>query len=488
MRKRMIMRLLITAALAVCSAWGVSAQSLFDEIILDGETVSASSDTTAIASKKKNAALTVSELRSTPELATTGSLWDLTDEYGMPLDSLYFGPQELLVDPNMDVDYFLMPPAFYMPATLIHYEGTLIGKMVNPISPDSPKPSEMNWADRVVARTARQQERFQTFMIEHPELVMYNLETLPEAPNEFVMEVDPNSAKINVTEFTRDVKEMASVAKPVELGRIHWLHNFDGSLQFSQAYISPNWYQGGKSNVNSILALYYQLRLNPAFHPNFSFEFWTRYRLGMNNAPDDEVHNYNITEDQIQMNVSAGLRAWKRWSYSVNGFFKTQLLNHFRNNSHDLASALLAPGEFNLGVGMTYGYAKDKINLSATINPLSYNLKMCMNDKLPSQWFGIDEGQKTKSFYGSNIEVRFSARMAWNINYSTRMFFFTNYEVKQGDWEHTLTFNINRFLSTTLYCYLRYQSDAKQFEDTKWHKWQFKEVMSIGFSYKFVRG
>ncbi len=480
-------RLFILAVAAVLAAAGVSAQSLFDEIILDGETVSASSDSIDI---DEQPVVPVQPRRATAQTPKDGgvpSLWDLTDEYGNPLDSLYFGPQELLVDPYMDVEYTLMPPAFYMPATFISYDGTLMGKAVNPVSPDSPKVSEMNWADRVVARTARQQELFQQFMIAHPELVVYNIETLPRAPKDFVMEVDPTSAKINVTEFTRDVKEMASVAAPVELKRIHWLHKFDGSLQFSQAYISPNWYQGGKSNLNGLMSLFYKLRLNPAFHPNFSFELTTQYRVGVNNAPDDEVHNYNITEDLLQINMNTGLKAWKRWSYSANAVLKTQMLNHFRNNSHDLTSAMFAPGDFNLGIGMTYGYSKNKVNFSASINPLSYNLRMCLNHRLPPQWFGIEEGKKTKSQYGSNTELRFSVRMAWNIEYSTRLFAFTNYETAYGDWEHTLNFTINRYLSTRLYCYLRYQSDGKQFEDTKWHKWQLKEILSIGFSYTFAR-
>ena len=497
MIKRMFLRILAIITTIAAGGFQTYGQSLFDEIILDGETVSASSDTIAVSATDTatQPELTIVQARQNTRNRRKAkekipSLWDLTDENGNPLDSLDFGPQDLLVDPYMDVEQMLMPKSFYLPAIFVKYDGTLARQAIDPISPDSPFQKDMNWAERTVARDALQRQRFQEFMIAYPELVRYNIETMPRAPKEFVMEVDPTTAKINVTEFTRDVKEMASVAKRVDLGRINWLHNFDGSLQFSQAYISPNWYQGGKSNLNGILNLYYKIRLNPAFHPNLNFEATAQYRLGVNNAPDDEVHDYNITEDLLQINTNFGFRAWKRWFYSVNAQFKTQLLNHYRNNSHDLTSNFLSPGELNVGVGMTYNYENHKktISFSASINPLSYNLKICRDDEqLNPTWFGIDEGHKTKSQYGSNIELRFNAKLAWNIEYFTRMFAFTNYETEYGDWEHRITFNINKFLSTNIFAHLRYQSDAKPVEETKWHKWQFKEILSIGFTYKFAR-
>ena len=83
--------------------------------------------------------------------------------------------------------------------------------------------------------------------------------------------------------------------------------------------------------------------------------------------------------------------------------------------------------------------------------------------------------------------MTFRWKMTYNIEYFSRMFIFTNYEYLQGDWEHTVSFNINKYLSTRLYAHLRYQSDAKKIEDTRWNKWQLKEILSIGFSYRFSR-
>ena len=357
------------------------------------------------------------------------------------------------------------------------------------MSADSIIPDNLTWADLIVRRDHRRNAFVQNFMMQNPGSVRYNLEFMPRPPKEFVMEVDPEQAKINVREFTRDEKALKEYVKPLELPRINWLKKFDASLQFSQAYVSPNWYQGGNSNLNAILNLLYDVKLNPAFHPDLIFETSMQYKLGANTVPDDTVHGYNISEDLLQINSKFGYKAVKRWYYSVTVQFKTQLLNSYNTNSNRLKSAFLSPGELNVGLGMTYSNENKKktMTFTAAVSPLSYNLKMCTNSKLNPTWFGIEEGKKTISQYGSSSEMTFRWKMTYNIEYFSRMFIFTNYEYLQGDWEHTVSFNINKYLSTRLYAHLRYQSDAKKIEDTRWNKWQLKEILSIGFSYRFSR-
>ena len=326
-------------------------------------------------------------------------------------------------------------------------------------------------------------------MMAYPQIIRYNLASMPRPPREFVMEVDPELAKINVREFTRDETAMKQVVEPVKLDRINWLHNFDASLQFSQAYVSKNWYQGGNSNLNAILNVLYNVSLNQKFHPNLIFDTSVQYKLGVNNAPDDTVHAYNISEDLLQINSKFGLKAARRWYYSVNVQFKTQLLNNYRVNTEDLTAAFLSPGELNLGLGMTYSYENPKktLTFTAALSPLSYNLKMCTNSRLNPVAFGIEEGKRSVSQYGSSAELTCRWKITYNIEYFSRMFIFTNYEYVQGDWENTINFNINKFLTTRIFAHLRYQSDAERIAETRWHKWQLKEILSIGFAYKFSR-
>ena len=75
--------------------------------------------------------------------------------------------------------------------------------------------------------------------------------------------------------------------------------------------------------------------------------------------------------------------------------------------------------------------------------------------------------------------------MAPNISLRSRLFTNTDYSRVQADWENTLLFEINRFLTTQIYAHMRYDSRGVRAEGTNWKKLQVKEILSIGFSYKF---
>lgn len=488
---------LAIGAIGMFAPVAADAQSLFDEIIIDGETVSV--DTVAPAKEKsarelrrESAAAERARRARRAAMKRAGidnPLWEMTDAEGNLLEPENFGPQTLNPDTVEVIEALLLPEQVRFPMIFSRYNTDIarpdgFAEAARLLDADN-----MNWADMAVMRDRRRQMLEQDFMIARPDLVPYNLDHMPRPPKEFVMEVDPTQAKITVSEFVRDQKEMEHVVEPLHLKPIHWLKNFDASLQFSQAYVSPNWYQGGNSNLNAILNVLYDVKLNPAFHPNLIFETSVQYKLGINNAPDDTVHSYNISEDLLQVNSKIGLKAAKRWYYSMNVQFKTQLLNNYRTNSNDLAAAFLSPGELNLGLGMTYNYENPKKThvFTAALSPLSYNLKMCTNSRLDPVAFGMEEGKRTLSQYGSSAELTFRWKLAFNIEYFSRMFIFTNYEYVQSDWENTINFNINRFLTTRIFAHLRYQSDAERMPDTNWHKWQFKEILSIGFSYRFSR-
>ncbi len=312
-----------------------------------------------------------------------------------------------------------------------------------------------------------------------PEVVYWNIENLPEPPKQFIAEVDPSTHTIEI----REVKPIAERLEGVEAAPIkpkHWLKTFDASLQFSQAYVSPNWYQGGNNNLNMLANILYNVKLNPVYHPNLLFETTMQYKLGMNNAPDDSIHAYNISDDLFQLTSTFGLKAAKRWYYSVNALFKTQLLNSYKTNSNEMRSAFMSPGELNIGLGMTYNYVNPKktVTFDASIAPLSYNLKTFINAD-------VDPEKTTTNKFGSSAEFKFFWRLCSNITFNSRLFAFTDYSNAYADWENTLRFEINRFLTTQIYAHARYDTATPKCEDPDWKKLQIKEILSIGFAYKF---
>lgn len=376
-----------------------------------------------------------------------------------------------------------LPRTFFGPAVFNSFE---YDTHANPLEADFSGNPALAWIERENA-AARAMDRMQRYLFyTTPQNVPYNINLLPEAPKRFTAVVNPEDHTIEIKELVHaDDVTTTVVAAPVR--KRHWLQVLTASLQFSQAYVSPNWYQGGNNNLNALGNIYYNVKLNPSYHPNLLFETTAQYKLGINNAPDDEVHSYNISDDLFQLTSTFGVKAARRWYYSLSLLFKTQLLQSYKKNSHDMRAAFLSPGELNLGLGMTYNYVNQPqtVTFDASISPISYNLKTCTNSNIDPEQFEIRPGHHTKHKIGSSAELKFKWNICYNIVYTSRIFAFTDYSNAYADWENTVSFEINRFLTTQIYVHARYDTSTPRCDDPGWHKLQVKEILSIGFAYKF---
>ena len=402
-------------------------------------------------------------------------------------DSVYVSVSDsLLMAHAGDIDIFdqplELPDVFFMPAIYDRFS------FFTPLTVEENTHKGKDWEGwiedyDVLFRRMRMMR--QALFFEHPEVVRYNVETLPEAPAPYIAVLDPTDFSISVRE------DISPAGKPTvtaeEVKKKHWIRNFSASLQFSQAYVSPNWYQGGNNNLNALAAIIYNVKLNDALHPNLLFETNFQYKLGLNSAPDDSLHTYNISEDVLQINSTFGLKAAKHWYYSVNGQFKTQVLNSYTVNTNDLAAAFLSPGELTAGLGMTYTYENKKktFGINMSIAPVSYHLITCINSAMNPTVYGIKEGRKFENQFGSSFDLALKWTIAYNITLNSHIFSFTDYKSVQVDWENTLAFAINSFLTTQIYAHLRYDSQTPVIPDSRWKKLQIKEIFSIGFAYKF---
>lgn len=401
----------------------------------------------------------------------------------LPQKKIYIGVEgdTLLFDSITPVPAETLPTTFFMPAIFdtYHYLDTMA------VGINSIKSTEDSWVTKATYQSQLLQRVKQQYMIDNPQYVQYNLSMLPEPPKKFVATVDPAQSIIVIKEAPIDKSQLSASAPVEEMKYRNWLHSFDGSLQFSQAYISPNWYQGGNNNVNMIASGSYGIKLNQAFHPNILFETNVQYKIALASTSTDSLRNYTISEDLFLLTSKVGFKALKRWYYTFNMSLKTQFFKNYKPNTNDLKAAFMAPGEVNIGVGMTYDYSNKKktVVFGASLSPLSYNLKTCLRSDMDETSFGIKEGRHTVSQVGSSAEFKLNWKIAYNIQYQSRLFVFSNYQYVQGDWENTLSFSINRFLSTQLYVHLRYDSSTTPIED--WKDWQLKEILSFGFSYRF---
>ncbi len=384
---------------------------------------------------------------------------------------------EIFNQPLSLPDVFFMPPVY---DRYTFFKPLAISEVVHSDNPS------LRWVEDYEVLSRQMRYLNHNLFFNHPELVQYNLAMLPEAPAQYQAVIDPSNLSITLREAPKGPVGPTLTAEEVQ--RRHWIRTFNTSLQFSQAYVSPNWYQGGNNNLNALGQILYNVKLNDVFHPNLLFDTSVQYKLGMNNAPEDKIHAYNISEDLFQLNTTFGIKAARRWYYSFTGRFKTQLLNSYKTNSNSLKSAFMSPGELTAGLGMTYSVQNKRktFNFGASIAPLSYNLRTCINPEMDPTGFGILAGHKTLQNFGSTAELKLGWKLAYNISLNSRFFAFSDYEALQCDWENTLAFEINKFLTTQIYAHMRYDTRTPYDpEKPEWRKLQIKEIFSIGLSYKF---
>lgn len=325
-------------------------------------------------------------------------------------------------------------------------------------------------------------------MITKPEHITYVASLLPDPPK--LTDRKPKATEEIIADIPVEIDEEIPPTIIDDISRINWLHTFNGSLQFSQAYLSPNWYQGGHNNLALFANLFWNVKLNEVYHPKLLLDNTISYKLGLNSTPQDKYHNYSVSEDLLQWNFKFGVKAFNNWFYSFTSQFKTQILNTYGEDSPVRKASFMSPGSLTLGLGMTYSATnKPKtLKFNASISPISYNLNTSIDSKVDPTQFGIDAGAKTKSEIGSNAELTAEWSLASNISWRSRLFMFTNYTYFLGDWENTINFTINRFLSTQIYVHLRYDSSteiADVNETKRWRYWMLKEILSFGFAYTF---
>ena len=346
-------------------------------------------------------------------------------------------------------------------------------------------PTIPRWLHDALTQTRISGDLMYTTMVYSPHTIQYTYWDLPVPPR---LPEDDVSLGAYIRSLNLPEVVVAEALIPeFEQKKKHWLHQFNTGLQFSQAYVSKNWYQGGNNYLALLYNFYWDVQLNPTYHPNEIFQSSVSYKLGINSIEQNAVgRKYSLSEDNFQYNVKYGFKAFKRWFYTLTGQFKTQFFKNYKTNTDVRTASILSPADLNVGIGMTYNYANNKktFNMSASIAPLSYNLKVCIDKDIDPTPFNIKPGHKTHNEFGSSGEVNMTWQASSNISMRTRLFAFTDYSYFQGNVETTWDFTINKFLSTQIYANLRYDSSS-DFNLSKWHHWMLKEILSFGLSYSF---
>ena len=179
-----------------------------------------------------------------------------------------------------------------------------------------------------------------------------------------------------------------------------------------------------------------------------------------------------------------GLQASKKWYYSLQLIAYTQFMRGYKSNDMKVYSDIFSPLNLNLSVGMDYTVEWINKRLTGTIHlaPLAYNFKYVGRKDLATR-YGLKEGEHTLNDFGSECTIDLTWAFTDMIKWKTRLYGYTTYERAEVEWENTLSFQFNKYITSNIFIYPRFDDGAKRDKDHGY--WQLKEYMSIGFAYSF---
>lgn len=317
--------------------------------------------------------------------------------------------------------------------------------------------------------------------LRHPELVVNTQSRLEKTGSV----LEPTTVVQQPTTLVRKTAPQEPEAEPIDMVVLKpnfWTIKGDYYLQFLQNYISGNWYKGGESNYSMVGSATIEANYNNK--QKVKWDNKLEVKLGFQTTKSDTVHSLKTSEDLFRYTGKLGLQATKKWYYTVQVLAYTQFMRNYKANQDMVLSDFMSPFNLNVSVGMDYTVDWFKSRLTGTIHlaPAAYNYKYVGRLALASR-YGLDEGNHSLHDIGTLFTVDLKWKFSDNISWLTRLYGYTTYQRCELEWENTFTFQFNKYISTKLFVFPRFDDGAKR--DDKHGYWQFKEFVSLGFSYSF---
>jgi hypothetical protein len=244
------------------------------------------------------------------------------------------------------------------------------------------------------------------------------------------------------------------------------------TLNGSQASFR-NWAQGGVNNIAGTSTLRFTAEYKEArfIYNNALNMKYGKTKIGSN--------DFRKTDDEFRVrNQLRYLLDDPRFSLIAHVNFNTQLDKGYDSSNKVVISKFMAPGYLIETVGFAFnpkkGYQFDLgISLKQTV----------VIDTLLSRRYGIKSGERFKNEGGISIGVKIERDIATNVNLSSQLDTFTNYVKPVNSttirFSNEIIGKINSYLSANV-------QFAFVYDDNITNKWQVKQVLSIGFSYRFI--
>lgn len=270
-----------------------------------------------------------------------------------------------------------------------------------------------------------------------------------------------------------------------------WKTGGTGNISFSQGYLS-NWVQGGESSISTLWSLNLFAKYK---NKRIQYDNTISWKYGLH-KPGEEGFRKN--EDIINANTKLGYQSSSNWYYSIMLGFKSQFFNGFNYpNDSVVISSLMAPAYLQASIGMDYKL-NDKFSLM--LSPISARTTIIADTSLVDQTkYGVASDKWFKQELGAFIKAIWKYEVNDHFYIQNTLELFTNYLDKPQnidvDWEMNIKIKATKYITTNISTHLIYDDDIRipKYEEidgvktqtgyTK--KVQFKELLTIGLSYKF---
>ena len=294
------------------------------------------------------------------------------------------------------------------------------------------------------------------------------------------------------------LKAEAAVMKAiVDTSSKHWKHGGIISLNGQEVSLT-NWAAGGQGAI-SVGGL-----VNVFFNYHKKKIIWnTNVILQYGVIKQGSNKNWLKTDDRIQLTSKVGREAFKRAYYSGLVDFKTQFAPGYNYpNDSTKISNFMAPAYALIALGMDFEVDS---NLSFFVSPATARLTYVNDNNLAKQGaYGVQAQvfdangtvitpyKNIRYQFGGYAKMQYQRNIMQNVAFGTMVEVFADYlnhpENLYVNWTTLLTMKVNKYISATFSTQLIYDPAVKiQQADGKLvgPRVQFKQVLGVGFSYKF---
>lgn len=282
----------------------------------------------------------------------------------------------------------------------------------------------------------------------------------------------------------------------------HW--KLGGVISINGQQVSlTNWSAGGSNSISfgGIISVYARYKKGKSTWDN-------NVDLGYGVIKQGFNKNWWKTDDKIQITSKYGYQIAKSTYLTALADFKTQFTNGYNYpNDSVYISKFMAPGYGIAALGIDY---KPNDKFSVFLSPVTGKFTIVNDDSLARNGaYGVqkeirdpNDGGKITQYYkthreefGAYLKAQYQTKIMDNVTFQTMLELFSNYlhnpQNIDVNWTTLTTFKVNKFISATLSTQLIYDDDIKLLrtagdrKNTVGPDVQFKQVLGVGFTYKF---